>query len=592
MIRGKLALISRRLMASTAGFTADQPLAPRGVVRLNSTDRSTPMSSNRFIAVCLFLLSCLCCSPLSAQFRQPLGIYARNTSGCSPATNQTQDQCLSAKAVALVANPAVAGIDAEIQWKDLNPAPGVYTWNELEDVLSAVDAWNQSNPGKTRKNVQIGVNPGFNTPQWVFDNMTPCDPMFGANSEANPDGSLNKNWMQYNPPRPDLVSKDCGYVTFLEFENASTPLLPLPLPWSPYYKSAWATFVHAFAQKFGNNPDVVSVSIAGPTASSSEMILSNENNDPLNFYKWNYLFALTFPPSYQNSDRAFIEAWQDAIDLFSESFAGVTLVLTDGNGLPNFLSPPTAIGTPAATTGAPYQTYSVPPGFSPVCADPDQTKIMECAAEASVIAYFADPLVGGLNLKSYQEDGFGAGAILIHPLGGGDLATWAVRWLAQTSMNGITVLPGSFTFISKVFGGFQSVGGITSSAANTQAEGCTLPGAEMCSGLSKEQALYNCMQNFFEGTKLGALYGPGNVYNPTVSVVAGTIPLNYLQLYDVDITYANANACDIAGGSCTQILVTDGAGRQSLQSFQSILETAATQIRQIADPTVGFSFVF
>jgi hypothetical protein len=108
----------------------------------------------------------------------------------------------------LVANPAVAGIDAELEWKNLNPAPGVYTWNELGDVLSAVDARNRLNPGKTRKNVQIGVNPGFDAPQWVFGNMTPCDPMSGANSEANPDGSLNEHWIQYNPPRPDLVSKD------------------------------------------------------------------------------------------------------------------------------------------------------------------------------------------------------------------------------------------------------------------------------------------------------------------------------------------------------------------------------------------------
>jgi hypothetical protein len=359
----------------------------------------------------------------------------------------------------------------------------------------------------------------------------------------------------------------------------------MPLPWNPIYKSAWATFVHAFAQKFGNNPDVVSVSIAGPTASSSEMILPNEKNDPLNFYKWNYLFALSFPSTYQNSDQAFIEQWQDAIDLFSESFIGLTLTLSNGNGLPNFLSPPTAIGTPAATSGTPYKTYSVPPGFSPICADPDVTKIMECAAEASVIAYFASPLIGGLNLKSDQEDGFGAAGILIHPLGGVDLNAWAVRWLAQTSENGITVLPGSFTFISKVFGGFQSVGGITSSAANVQMEGCTLPGTETCPGLSNEQALYNYMQNFFEGTKLGGLYGPSNVYNSAVSVVAGTIPLNYLQLYDVDINYASAHACDIMGGSCTLSPVVDGAGHTSQLSFQAILEAAAAQILQIADPT-------
>jgi hypothetical protein len=549
--------------------------------------------SHRYFVICLLAIpGAQVAGAQSFPIRQPLGIYARTTPDCTPATNQTQDQCLIAKVAALVANPALAGIDAEIQWKDLNPASGVYTWNDLEDVLSAVDAWNQANPGKTRKNVQVGVNPGFNSPQWVFGGMASCDPMFSPNSEANPDGSLNKHWIQYNPPQPALVPPDCGYVTFLEAESGSTPLLPLPLPWSPYYKSAWATFVRALAQKFGNNPDVVSVSIAGPTASSSEMILPNQKNDPLNFYKWNYLMALTFPPSYQSSDRAIVEAWQDAIDLFSESFSGVTLVMTTGNGLPNFLSPPAPIGMPANTTGTPYDTYSVPPGFLPVCGSPDVTKIMDCAAEESVIAYFADPLIGGLNLKSIQENGFGAGGILISPLGGGDVAAWGVRWLAQNSENGITVLPGSFTFVSKVFGGFQSTGGITDSAADAQAEGCTLPGTQTCPGLSYEQAQYNYMQNFFEGTKLGAVYGPGNVYNPAVNIVAGTIPLNYLQLYDVDINYASANACDIKGGSCTLSPVTDGAGHTSQLSFQAILETAAARILQIADPTLSIWQLF
>jgi hypothetical protein len=381
--------------------------------------------SHRYLFICLLAIpGARLADAQSFPLRQPLGIYARTTPGCTPATNQTQDQCLIAKTAALVANPAVSGIDAEIRWRDLNPAPGVYTWNDLEDVLSAVDAWNQSNPGKPRKTVQIGVNPGFSSPSWVFDNMASCDAMFGALPEANPDGTLNPSYVPYDPPRPSLVPQDCGYVTFLEAESGSTPLLPLPLPWSPYYMSAWATFVRALAQKFGNNPDVVSASIAGPTASSSEMILPNQQNDPLNFYKWNYLMALTFPPSYQNSDRAFIEAWQDAIDLFSESFSGLTLVMTTGNGIPNFLSPTAPIGMPANTTGTPYNTYSVPPGFSTACGSPDLSKIMDCAAEESVIAYFADPLVGGLNLKSIQENGFGAGSVLINPLGGGDVGQW------------------------------------------------------------------------------------------------------------------------------------------------------------------------
>jgi hypothetical protein len=323
------------------------------------------------------------------------------------------------------------------------------------------------------------------------------------------------------------------------------------------------------------------------------MILPNEKNDPLDFYKWNYLFALTFPPSYQNSDQEFVEDWQEAIDLYSQAFSGLTLTITTGNGLPNFLGPAAAIGGPANTTGTPLTTVTVPPGFGSACGSPSVTTIMDCAAEEAVVAYFANPLSGGFNLKSIQENGFGAGGINHDPLGGGDLGSWGVRWLAETSAKGITWLPGSFNFVSKVFGGFQSGGDITGNAMDTQEQGCTLPGSQVCSNLTNEQAIYNFMQNFFDGTILGSVYGPGNADDPGgPGIVPGMAPLNYLQLYDVDINYASANACDIPGGLCTLSPVIDGAGHTTQQSFQGILETVAAQILLIADPTPGFLSLF
>lgn len=443
MARRNRVTISCLLMASTAGFTAAQP--------------------GSFVF------------PL----RQPLGIYARDTTaGCTTLQGPALRQCLSAKAIALVSNPAISGLNPELDWSDLNPSFGNYDWTELDVVFSAVDAWNQANPDKPRKTVQIDVNPGFKSPQWVFDNMTSCDPMFAAEPEADPadDTKRNKNYMPYDPPQPELVPKDCGYATFLNAEQHNNPpYLPLPLPWNPYYKFAWATFVQALAQKYGSNPDLVSVTIAGPTAGTSEMILPNEKSDgtgaPLDFYKWNYLLALTFPPSYQNSDQAFVEAWQDAVDLYSEAFSGLTLVITTGNGLPNFLGPATQIGQPANSTGTPLTPVSVPPGFEPACGSSDMTKIMDCAVEEAVVAYFADPLHGGFNLKSSQENGLGAGGVYHGPLGGGDLGSWGIRWLAEISKNGITKLPGSNTYVSKFFGGLQSGGDLAGNSAEINGAG-------------------------------------------------------------------------------------------------------------------------
>ena len=46
-----------------------------------------------------------------------------------------------------------------------------------------------------------------------------------------------------------------------------------PLPWNPSYKSAWRTFLTAFAARYASNPAFVSIAVAGPTAASAEIIL-------------------------------------------------------------------------------------------------------------------------------------------------------------------------------------------------------------------------------------------------------------------------------------------------------------------------------
>ena len=47
---------------------------------------------------------------------------------------------------------------------------------------------------------------------------------------------------------------------------------------------------------------------------------------------WTALFALQYPgmAAYQKSDQAFIDEWNNAIDLFGKTFSGVTLVAHDG----------------------------------------------------------------------------------------------------------------------------------------------------------------------------------------------------------------------------------------------------------------------
>ncbi|MGA2244743.1 MAG: hypothetical protein ABSH48_07085 [Verrucomicrobiota bacterium] len=147
------------------------------------------------------------------------------------------------------------------------------------------------------------------------------------------------------------------------------------------------------------------------------------------YLKWNPIIALEFTnaPSLSNSDKVFIQEWEDAIDVFGNAFSNLTLVVTAGMGLPNYLD----------TNGVPYPTYSVPPGFAPNCCDTNnQARLMDCAAETTILAYFLNPQHGGNDAKAIQEDGFSAGAIN-ETFHGDDLDSHAMKWLAEKTATGI-----------------------------------------------------------------------------------------------------------------------------------------------------------
>ena len=157
------------------------------------------------------------------------------------------------------------------------------------------------------------------------------------------------------------------------------------MPWNPLYKSAWRNFLIALAARYESNPAFVSISVAGPTASSEEMILpDNANTLPQEQFggllpnaMWLKLLAFHYPgrPAYQRSDQAFIDEWEAAIDMYGEIFSGVTLVATTGAGLSNLAA----------------RGFTVPSDFTAACPHPN----MDCAAETTILSYFGKPTVGG-----------------------------------------------------------------------------------------------------------------------------------------------------------------------------------------------------
>jgi hypothetical protein len=453
--------------------------------------------------------------------------------------------------MALLSNPAISGIAAFVRWNDIsltiptNSLAGTNEWNVLDDIFGAVAHWNADNPNNIPKTIQLGLHPGFWTPQWVFNNLSSCDAMF----ITNPQGTIVS-------VDPSQVSTNCGCASFLNAGNQPNPtVMPLPLPWNHFYKNAFTTFIQAVAQRYGTNPLLVTVSVAGPTAYSAEMILPNEKTDPMHFPKWNPLIALEFPnhPNLTNSDMVFINQWEDAIDVFGAAFTNLTLCVTTGSGLPNFLD----------ANGVCYTNYAVPPGFAPDCADTNLAVIMDAAAEATILAYFADPQNGGNNAKASQEDGLKAGEINLHPLGGGDLGSYGIKWLAQSTSTGSAPLPGTSNVVSRVLGGLQLNSSVT---ANPRSEGCNQPGGCPTNNpISPEQAIYNVLRVYFDGTTPGGSYGS----------ISSNLPLNYLQIFSADVLYANTNT--------NAVPVVDEFGHTNNVTAQMEFDEARSQIRGIAE---------
>jgi hypothetical protein len=483
--------------------------------------------------------------------RQPFGIYAKpNIDSCVTfnGIDTDADECVSNSVAELLNNPAVSGVAAYVRWSDLWPSVNPQStnstaastnWGITDAVFAAAEQYNLAHSNQPPKTVQLGIIPGFHTPQWILNQMVPCDAMFTSNG-------VNTN----------LVPGTCGCATFLsgEGEFATVTNALLPLPWNPIYTNYWYAFVHDLAQRYGNNPLLLSVCVAGPTSDSDEMILPNESNNPTNYWKWNSLFSLSFPTNYQNSDLAFIEAWDHAIDVYAEAFSNITLVVTTGNGLPNFTN----------AQGVPYPTYAVPPGFAWDCTT-GMADLMDAASECTVLAYFADPRHGGDNAKSTQEDGLRAREINFDPLAG-NLGSSGIKYLAQYSASGSNVLPGGTNVVSRVLGGLQFD---TSVVSNPWRESCNVmngcPTNEP--GPSPEQGFYNVFQVYFDGTPFGASYG--------TNTVSGNIPLNYMQIYSTDIFYASTNA------DGTNIV--NGFGNTNFVTAESELTNASWQIFHMAE---------
>jgi hypothetical protein len=121
------------------------------------------------------------------------------------------------------------GTAVDVEWRQLEPAPGQYDWRALDANLAAVSQYNAAHPGHTL-GVKVRIFPGFVAPGWAKDLGGAPVTVPLANGRTNTVG----HW------------------------------------WSPAYEAAWSTFLHAAAARYDANPLVDGVQVSSCSAITDE----------------------------------------------------------------------------------------------------------------------------------------------------------------------------------------------------------------------------------------------------------------------------------------------------------------------------------
>ena len=471
------------------------PGSVHGVLKFPPCQTRDRMRRSVGITLKTFWILVSLCASLSwaqtpASIRSPLGVYAKvdvpdAISGYSGPASQLHSYLQSLYAT-LLADSAISGLTIGTAWAKLQPSAGTdsssFNWTFLDDAFAAANA--------AHKSVQLILTPGADMPTWLVNQIPSCDPLFTSGT----------------------APANCGLVTFVgypEVQRASQPVFPLP--WNTVYQDAWKAFLTQLDLRYGSNPTLVAIAIAGPVGASDEMIFPTSANTKVPQPSglavdatWAALIQHSFPSNsaYQNTDQAFIDAWKQAIDAYESIFSGITLFIgaDAGNDFPNF-----------SQTVTPHADNTL---FAVDCSNSPKSEIMSCEAKTEILSYFV--VVTGANGKGTQVGGMTASSALT----AGNIGVQGVKVLTALTSNASSPFVGGAEFDIPVSG------------PDLEQEGCPDPSGN-CPNLSVVEGAYNVLTVFFNGTPAAAFYG-GTV---------GTAPIQYLDVSYLDVQYALSNPC-------------------------------------------------
>jgi hypothetical protein len=417
-------------------------------------------------------------------------------------------------------------------------------WGYVDDAFEAVHQYNAANG--TNKTVMLSLTPGVYAPSWFLSGLTPCDPLFQTGVAH---GDLSK----------------CGRQHFVGFSEANSVLDDLPLPWDATYKSAWASVVKIAGARYSGRKELVAVSVAGPTASSAEMILPNDSNSCANLscpgygytgwaaeQMWNVLLAQSpYGAASVNTDNAFIAEWNDAVGVYERAFSNVTVMLLPdaGIGFPRFGGQP--------LSSIPSTTF-----YETLCQSTNPNTGLSCQAIASIVATFL--ATGGTNANGVGAHTGGMTASTAMTLAGNDIGVAGVRWMSLDTMSNVTTL--------------QAVAGDMfdhpfSSDKYRQQQGCLQYPKTFCDKLSPEQAEYNTLKVFFSETK-------GAKFFHDAPLITAPSPTNFVRVSSDDIAYATLHQCDLPTP------ITDPDGTKASFTAQDLLNVASALLYKSGEPAL------
>jgi hypothetical protein len=443
--------------------------------------------------------------------RTPLGVYAHISiedalnayKGATPATSEDLHRYMQKTFTGLLTDPAISGLTVGQHWDHIQPddpfcvftnscadGPGGYDWSYLDDAFAAANA--------AHKSVQLLINPGVESPQWLMDRLPSCDGLFTGEGTA---------------------PFDCGKVTFQNFPeqaHADSADPPLPLPWNPVYIFAWDDFLFHLSARYSSNPALTYIAMAGPICASTEIIFpttaygSTQLSGMQADKAWRVLIQHSFPfaPGYADSDQVFIDAWKQAIDAYEWIFSGVTLVISpdDGDALPE----------------QPYPVHVHRDNFLyGVDCSTATTDQMSCEAKTEILSYFV--AARGRNEKSSQVGGMRAGSNIYT----GNIGVPGLKVLTSlTPPPRPPILGGAeFDFQVSLPGSMLQQGCPDYSAKD--------PDPTDCKNLDPETAAFNTFTVFFDGTPAAGDFGGASSIPPIDNA-----PIQYVEVDWDDVQYA------------------------------------------------------